>query len=249
MKFLNVITNMKKILIYIVIIVVILIGTVFFVSNKDKVNVAVVPVEKESIPMCYQYSEITQSGFTNRAWLKLDILGDKVTGEYQNLPAEKDSKVGKFSGVVGPMDPKNSGRTADVWWDSMAEGMKVTEQLKIEFGEGSAVALFGEMVDRGDGTYLYKDVTKLTPSFQMSQTDCEVLNDKIIVEKYIRDNIKNVAPEKSVLGGLWYVISVNVNPAMKNGTVTYEDGHIQKKASYNYVRNEGEVLISSIKSI
>ena len=125
--------------------------------------------------MCYQYYKDTSRGFADRAWLKMNILGDKITGEYQNLPAEKDSKVGKFSGTVGKMDPKISGRIADVLWDSEGEGMNVTEQLKIEFGEGSAVALFGEMIDRGDGVYVYKDATKLTPGFQMSQTDCESL--------------------------------------------------------------------------
>jgi hypothetical protein len=125
----------------------------------------------------------------------------------------------------------------------------VTEQLKIEFGEGSAVALFGEMVDKGDGVYIYKDNTKLTSGFQMSQTDCESLDDKIIVEKYIRDNIKTITPEKPVLGGSWYVTLININPSMKTGTMTYEDGHIQGKANFNYVRNGKEVFINSIKSI
>jgi hypothetical protein len=176
-------------------------------------------------------------------------LGDKVTGEYQNLPAEKDSKVGIFTGTVGKMDPEIGGRIADVWGDSFAEGMRVTEQLNIEFGEGSAVALFGEMVDRGDGVYLYKDATKLTPGFQMSQTDCEALDDKITVEKYIRDNIKVIAPKKSVLGGSWYITSVSINPSAKTGTMTYEDGHIQGKASFNYIRNKEEVLINSVQSM
>jgi hypothetical protein len=73
------------------------------------------------------------------------------------------------------MDPKISARTADVWWNSLAEGMQVTEQLRIQFGEGSAVALFGIMKDRGDGNYVYEDTTKLTPGFQMEQVDCAAL--------------------------------------------------------------------------
>ena len=85
--------------------------------------------------------------------------------------------------------------------------------------------------------------------YQLSQIDCEALNDKIIVEKYIRDNIKTIAPEKAVLGGSWYVTLININPSMKTGTMTYEDGHIQAKASFNYVRNGEEVLISSVQSI
>lgn len=238
---------MKKILIYIVLFIAIIVGIVFLISKNKEKDVAVIPViSKEPILMCYQYSKETPSGFADRAWLKMNILGDKVTGEYQNIPAEKDSKVGEFSGTVGSMDPKISGRIADVWWDSEGEGMSVTEQLKIEFGEGGAVALFGEMVDRGDGVYLYKDATKLTSGFQMSQTDCEVLDDKIIVEKYIRENIETIAPIKPVLGGSWYVTLVNINPSMKTGTMTYEDGHIQRKTEFSYTITDGKVTVKKM---
>lgn len=237
---------MKKILIYIVISIFIIVVIFVSLSKHKKSEIVQNPPAPtpEAIDMCYQYFKDTSSGFADRAWLKMSILGDKVTGEYQNLPAEKDSKVGKFDGTVGKMNPKISGRIADVWWNSSAEGMNVREQLNIEFGEGSAVALFGEMIDRGDGVYVYKDATKLTPGFQMSQTDCESLDDKIIVEKYIRDNIKTIAPEKTVLGGSWYVTLVNVNPLMKTGTMTYEDGHIQGNKSFSYIRNNNEVKIN-----
>jgi hypothetical protein len=153
------------------IVIVVLVG-----NEKEPVAVVPEPQPAQAIEMCYQYSKKQPSGYSDRALLKMTLTGTggtQVTGEYKNLPAEKDSKVGTFTGTVGPMDPKISARTADVWWNSMAEGMTVTEQLKIVFGEGSAVAKFGEMVDRGDGTYVYKDVTKLTNGFQMSQTDCE----------------------------------------------------------------------------
>lgn len=238
---------MKKIIIYTIISIGVVVFLIILSSNK-KLEVVQNPPTPEAIDMCYQYSKDTPSGFADRAWLRMSILGDKVTGEYQNLPAEKDSKIGKFNGTVGKMDPKISGRIADLWWDSLAEGMNVTEQLKIEFGEGSAVALFGEMIDRGDGVYVYKDATKLTPSFQMSQISCDSLDDKIIVEKYIRDNIKTITPEKPVLGGSWYVIYVNINPSLKTGTMTYEDGHIQGSKSFSYVRNNNEVKINLTSS-
>lgn len=240
---------MKKILTYTSIFIIIVIVIFIFVLKNKKPEIIQNPPVGEAIAMCYQYSKDTPSGFSDRAWLKMSILDSEVTGEYQNLPAETDSKVGQFKGAVGPMDPKISGRIADVWWDSFAEGMRVTEQLKIEFGEGSAVALFGEMVDRGDGVYLYKEATKLTPGFQMSQTDCETLDDKIIVEKYIRDNIKTIVPEKPVLGGSWYVTLIKINPLTKTGTMEYEDGHIQGNKSFSYVRNNNEVKINLINSI
>jgi len=234
---------MKKSLIYIVtLIVVLIIIFVFFFKNEKIEN----PIVSEVLAMCYQYSKENSNGFVDRAWLKMSILGDKVTGEYQNLPAGTDSKIGKFDGVVGEMNPEISGRIADVWWDSFAEGMNITEQLKIEFGEGSAVAFFGEMVDRGDGVYLYKDTTKLTLGFQMSQIDCEALEDKIIVEKYIRDNVKTIVPESPVLGGSWYITSVNINPSLKTGTMMYEDGHIQGDKKFSYTIDNNEVKINFI---
>ncbi|MFA6177864.1 MAG: hypothetical protein WC694_03170 [Candidatus Paceibacterota bacterium] len=240
---------MKRLLIYIATFFVILIIIFIYLFKNKKIETIKNPIVPEAVAMCYFYSKNTSNIFADRAWLKMSILGDKVTGEYQNLPAEKDSKIGKFSGVVGKMDPKISGRIADVWWDSLAEGMTVTEQLKIEFGEGSAVVFFGEMIDRGDGVYVYKDVTKLTPGFQMSQIDCESLDDRIIVENYIRNNVKTIVPEKPVLGGSWYVISVNINSFTKTGSMVYEDGHIQGEKSFNYVRNGTQVIINLINSL
>lgn len=178
----------KNILIIGTLVVVIGISTyAFFVKNSTPLLDQVIntqPPEKDPssdqpIAMCYRYEKKMASGYSDRAILKMNISGpggNTVTGEYNNLPAEKDSKVGTFTGTIGPMDPKISARTADVWWDVMAEGMRATEQLRIVFGEGSAAAQFGEMVDDISGNYIYKDVTQLTSGFQMSQVDCQSLN-------------------------------------------------------------------------
>jgi len=240
---------MKKIINYIAISIVVIIMIFVLISRYKKSEIAGTPTSGNTTDTCYEYYKDTSSGFPDRAWLKMSITGDNVTGEYQNLPSEKDSKVGKFSGTIGKMDSSISGRIADVWWDSMAEGMSVKEQLKIQLGAGSAVALFGEMVDKGDGIYVYKDSSKLTPGFQMPQINCASLDDKIIVEKYIRLNINTITPQKPVLGGLFYITRVNINPSIKTGTMTYEDGHFQSKASFNYLRNNEEVSISSVKTI
>lgn len=255
---------MKRTLIYkvVVIALVIVIGGYFmFKSQNSDLNTVNNQTATNSsstvngqststaIDMCYFYSKDTTRGLADRAWLKMSILGDRVSGEYQNIPAEKDRKTGKFEGIVGTMNPATSARIAEVWWDSLQEGMNVTEQLKIQFGEGSAVAVYGEMVDRGDGVYLYKENTKLTAGFQMSQIDCDALDDMTIVEKYIRDNIKNIVPNKEVLGGSWYVTLIKINPSEKTGTVAYEDGHIVSKASFSYTREDDKVVISNIKLV
>lgn len=196
------------------------------ISNEDNTE--------NKILMCYFYKQKNNSVFYDRAWLKMDILGDEVSGEYYNLPAEKDSKIGDFEGVAGPLNQASMSRMAEVVWNVSAEGMNNKEELLVEFGDGSAVALFGEMVLKGDDFYGYKDKTKVMPSFSMSQIDCDALDEIILVEKYVRENIKTLSKEKEVLGGSWYVLSVDINYSLDQGEVTYEDGHIQAIANFKY---------------
>jgi hypothetical protein len=75
----------------------------------------------------------------------------------------------------------------------------------------------------------------------------EVLEEKSIVEKYIRNNIKNIASEQPVLGGSWYVTTITIDPSSKTGEVIYEDGHIQGKANFNYSINGEEIKVNLIE--
>ncbi len=95
-----------------------------------------------------------------------------ASGTYAFLPAEKDSKAGSFTGTVGKMNPNISGRLIDAVWNSTAEGMANNEELLIQFGEGSAVAFFGEMAESKDGLYVYKNKNDVQPGSSMYQTDC-----------------------------------------------------------------------------
>jgi len=71
--------------------------------------------------------------------------------------------------------------------------------------------------------------------------------EKVSVDKYIRDNIKILATDSTVLGGSWYVISIEITPKNKSGFVTYEDGHIQSKATFSYSIENKEIKISNWK--
>ncbi|MDQ5883233.1 MAG: hypothetical protein QG654_145, partial [Patescibacteria group bacterium] len=70
-----------------------------------------------------------------------------------------------------------------------------------------------------------------------------------IVAKYVRENIVFLAPEDAVLGGTFYALGVKLDPFLKTGVFSYEDGHIMGSASFSYTRNGQEVLISDIKKI
>lgn len=247
--------NIMKIIVIIVVIV-----AIFFVilglKNNQEINIEqeqnkdeLVKEKNEPIQMCYYRATPTDRGFFDVAWIKLNILDDKITGEFEHLPAESDSKVGTFEGVVGPLEQSIMGRRALVWWDSFAEGMNVKEELAIEFGDGSATVGFGEMIDRGDGVYIYKDKKNLYYIEQMGQMDCESLDEKLFAEKFVRENISTIATDKAILGGIWYVINVTVIPATHTGEVIYEDGHIQSIANftYTYKKDPQDIVITKFE--
>ena len=221
-------------------------------NKEEKVTTQSIDNQPESKPsetrsLCFYRSDKTDRGFYDKAWLKLNVTGDKVTGEFQNLPAETDSKVGTFEGTINPLEQSSMSRSANVWWSAQAEGMKEKDELLIKWGDGSATVGFGELIDRGDGVYVYKDINNLTYIKSMPQMDCVNMDEKLFVEKYIRDNIGTIATNKAVLGGSWYVADINVNPSTKTGTVTYEDGHIQSKAQFTYTYDKQSGAINFTK--
>ncbi len=69
-----------------------------------------------------------------------------------------------------------------------------------------------------------KEVIQLDPNIEVNN-----------VERFIKSNISTITPEKPVLGGSWYVTSISIDPQKNNGSVVYEDGHIQGSATFNYV--------------
>lgn len=245
--------------ILIIVLIFIIIGAIVLSINPKKENnttnrqddTTLNIEEQKPIEFCYYRGDKATSGFYDIAWLKLNILGEKISGEFHNLPAESDSKIGTFEGTILPIDEMAIKRNALVWWNSQAEGMEVKEELAIEFGDNDATVGFGEMIDRGDGVYVYKDKTNLFYIKGMDKVDCGELDEKLFAEKYIRDNIGIIATNKPVLGGSWYVISVVINSLTDTGEITYEDGHIQSKANliYSYEKNPQNITITKFEII
>lgn len=91
-------------------------------------------------------------------------------------------------------------------------------------------------------------VGRIGPNCEFAKCPEEVsYDDKTLIEKYLRENIKTLAPEEPVLGGSWYVVSVEIDTSENTGTVVYEDGHIQGKAAFHYSRTDDVVIIDMIK--
>ena len=221
---------------------------VYFLTQKKSENLTPVAPTDE-ISMCYTYSKEALRGFFDDFSLRLNILGNTVTGEYKSSPAEKDYKAGPFEGTVGVLEQKSMSRTADVFWNSFAEGMHVKEELLIKFGDGSAVTGATGLINRGDEVYIIPNKSKtIFGGPTLSQVACSFLDEKEHVEKYIRDNIKTIATNKPALGGSWYVIGVHANPAIHTANVVYEDGHIRSKAEVLYeIKPSGEIFVQDFK--
>lgn len=157
--------NAKYSLFAIAIVVVVLVG-----MTKTKRPEVIAPVI-ESIDICYVWS--TPAG--DNASLRMNFSGPNgtnVSGSFNFLPKEKDSKTGTFVGTAGPVDSQTMSRKAIVVWQVSAEGMTTSEELYIIFGEGMAGAGFGEMKDRGDGTYVYANPDALSYEPTLNQVDC-----------------------------------------------------------------------------
>ncbi len=122
----------------------------------------------DATQLCFIWN--TEAG--DKAQLSMDIRGENVIGEFLWLPDEKDSKTGIFKGTVGPVDQMSMSRTVNGFWATSAEGVTNTEEIIIKFGEGNAAVGFGEMKDRGDGTWVYANPDKLSFEPNMSDTDC-----------------------------------------------------------------------------
>jgi hypothetical protein len=233
---------------YILILAVVAAG-IFFIIQKSPLATAPVsngaPTTSAPLPveLCFaKFGEPNERGFYDADTLRMTLAGEKVTGELDLLPAEKDSKTGTFDGTVGPVDPTMMARKAQVWWRTTAEGMNTTEELRIIFGEGTASIGMGEMTDRGDGVYVYKDPENISYTLELSDVSCKDLTERESVEKYLKANISVLSPVKAVLGGAWHVVSYTADISNNSGTVMYEDGHIQEKKDFSYTTNDaGEV--------
>jgi hypothetical protein len=79
--------------------------------------------------------------------------------------------------------------------------MNTKEELIFDYNENYAIVYFGELNDRGDGVYVYKTkiifTSRKNDSYKLSDLD-----EKLLVEEYLRENIKNISMTKEVLGGI-----------------------------------------------
>lgn len=157
--------------IIIVLLAILIVGAAFYFTTGNYSNPPIVS-SPNTIKLCFIRN--TEDG--GKATIVMNISGSDVTGKFDWLPAQKDSKTGSFTGTISAVDKMMMARTLDVWWDASSEGKRATEQLKIIMGEGNAAPGFGAMKDRGDGVYVYASPETIVYEPNLSDVDCATEN-------------------------------------------------------------------------
>lgn len=244
---------MKKIF-YLLIALLLILVAIFVFQNNRNIPLADEPLEEvsvvEPISLCFvKYGEKQESGFYDKFTLRmnLDNANQTVTGYLKILPAEKDASLGSFEGSVTPVDRYSMSRTIDSVWTREGEGRTEKSQLRIIFGEGTANIGFGAMKENPDGSYSYEDLTKVDYSTTLSDYSCSDLDEREAVEEILWKNINELSPVSPVLGGKFYVVSMDLDLATNSGSLVYEDGHVQEKRDFSYEVVENKVVNLKIK--
>ena len=68
---------------------------------------------------------------------------------------------------------------------------------------------------------------------QTAYTGSYAMEDRVVFENYLMENISQISPKKEVLGGKFYVTTIDWLDD-SSGTVAYEDGHIALKADFKF---------------
>ncbi len=82
--------------------------------------------------------------------------------------------------------------------------------------------------------------------FSNNQKTAGPKNEQLIVEEYIRENIADLSPREAVLGGTFYVTSLNFIDE-NSVIVDYEDGHIDLRAEASFSIINNQVIIDSFR--
>lgn len=140
------------------------------VANNNAQQPAVTATTPVSI--CYVLNKPAASSSDHDAgYLKITTSdgGKTVTGELGTRPAEKDAVSGTITGTIAE---DNGAALFTGTYTAMGEGMKSVQDQLIRFDETQAQIGFGEQVENKDGSYSYKDKTKVTYSYALPAVDC-----------------------------------------------------------------------------
>lgn len=198
--------------------------------------------ESSETALCYLSKE-ESSGVQDIAWMVIDLQPGQVRGLFHNYPAMTDSLNVTFQefkevALVDNMTELLLG--AFVY----AEGMSTREDVLVRFNPSRAQFGFGvKNLNEATNRYEFADRSNITWK-ELEAENCSFVYDRIAVQAFLTDMIDEISPVDAVLGGTWYVTSINLDPENNTGQVSFEDGHILEQVSFSYSRSGNTVEIN-----
>ena len=113
----------------------------------------------QNAPMCF-LSSVSKDSTS----VRLQIDGDKVTGELYWLPYQKDSAYGKFKGKI-------TGDTISVEYNYMIEGNQQSEDKIFVMQGDNLLEMGGELILMGDKMVI-KQPAKVKVRNRLTKIDC-----------------------------------------------------------------------------
>lgn len=127
-----------------------------------------------TINLCYLKTDVQEKGsLVDQYDMKLSITVDKIEGELNFLPSEKDAKTGTFQGEVFEVDEFSGERKADLIWEAYSEGVEQKEELRIVFSEDVASIGFGIMTQSKNGIWVYKNPQSIAYLLTLENVPCQ----------------------------------------------------------------------------
>jgi len=72
------------------------------------------------------------------------------------------------------------------------------------------------------------------------------MDDRVVFESYLMSNISTLSPQKEVLGGKFYVTTIDWLDD-RSGAVSYEDGHIALRADFKFTYADAAGTVPKIE--
>ncbi len=158
--------------------VVIIAFVALFVSAKKHQQEAAINAAQSDISistpasLCFVLNKKTTSGSSDVAYLKLTTSdgGQNISGELGTYLAEKDGMKGTLTGSASADASGNA--IFDGQYVNSGEGMNNSNEQLIKLDGTQAQLGYGDFIRTKNGSYQYKDKTKVVYSLAIPSVDC-----------------------------------------------------------------------------
>lgn len=169
----------KKAIVILVIVLVAIVGIVYFVINKQALlpdeagvdqNAGLSPLSSKN-EICY-FGETNGEEGKDSTFVSVNYDGDKVNGVINFIPGERESLVGTYMGTVERSEIPPYQNRLNVLYTAIGEGVTSKQQEVILVNEKDLMMGTGEKYQDKDGVYKYRNATNLTYDKVVPMVSC-----------------------------------------------------------------------------